>query len=678
MRKHTLLVLSFLLATAPLATAQQPPDPYQRMLASQKQVTQYLVREARQITDAAAAELQSKQSWEPVREARRREMLHMLGLGPLPPRTPLNVQITGTIDKPGYTIEKIAFESLPNVYTTANLYIPKQREGPLPAVVYVCGHAFSPHGNKTMYQRHGITFAKHGYVSLIIDSIQVAETFALHHGILNNEMYDWYSRGYTPAGVEVWNVIRALDYLETRPEVDKDRFGITGRSGGAAMSWFSASVEPRIKVVAPVMGISTYAANVADNTQRRHCDCMFTINTYLHDMLHQGALIAPRPLYMMHGKQDRLFPIPGYEEFEQRIRKLYASYGAEDKFQNLVVDTGHKDSDLLRGEALHWFDRWLKEIPERKLDLDYSDLPGEDLAVFAGKPPANAQNFRVHETLTAGPPLATYATKAEWDQRRASLLSTLREKVFRAFPAEPQVIELRAGTREAADGFDSLEFDPEQGLTGPGITVQALFRASKVEGTPSLLYVASDGEDVLAIRDTLRQMWRSDKNSLMVLYPRGVGEVAWDKKFHKDTLRNAMHTGRTVDSMRTWDVLRGIEALHSKVSGPIATLGIGTSGVLGLYAALLDERVDQVMLIDVPASHREGPVLLNVLRYTDLPEVAALLAPRRLTFYGRVPEEYRFAQGIYTLHGKADSLSLTMSIQAALNGRRDHAFASGL
>ncbi len=84
------------------------------------------------------------------------------------------------------------------------------------------------------------------------------------------------------------------------------------------------------------------------------------------------------------------------------------------------------------------------------------------------------------------------------------------------------------------------------------------------------------------------------------------------------------------------------------------------------------------MLIDAPASHREGPVLLNVLRYADLPEVAALLAPRRLTFYGRVPEAYRFAQGIDTLHGKADSLSLTMSIQAALNGRRDHAFASGL
>ena len=117
---------------------------------------------------------------------------------------------------------------MPRVYATANLYLPKNREGPLPTIIYVCGHAMGPHGNKAEYQRHGITLAKHGYAALIIDSIQIAETFALHHGILNNEMEWWYSRGYTPAGLEVWNVMRALDYLETRPEIDADRFGITG------------------------------------------------------------------------------------------------------------------------------------------------------------------------------------------------------------------------------------------------------------------------------------------------------------------------------------------------------------------------------------------------------------------------------------------------------------------
>ena len=358
------------------------------------------------------------------------------------------------IDQPEYTIEKIAFESMPQVFVTANLYVPKKRDGPLPTVIYVCGHAYSPHGDKVMYQRHPITLARHGYVAMIIDSIQIAETFALHHGVLNNEMYDWYSRGYTPAGVEVWNVIRALDYLETRPEVDKARFGITGRSGGAAMSWFAAAVEPRIKVAVPVMGNSTYAANVEANTQRRHCDCMFLINSHMHDMMHQGALIAPRPLYMMHGRQDLLFPVPGYEEFERTVGKLYASYGGSEKFKNLVVDTAHKDSDLLRGEAVQWFDRWLNRIPEREIDLSYTDLPGEQLAVFAGSPPKDAQNYRVHRMLIPDPQPRSFATKQAWEARREELQKVVsKQSLFRSFPAADSALNVRPGLIEAPAGF---------------------------------------------------------------------------------------------------------------------------------------------------------------------------------------------------------------------------------
>ncbi|MBX5495685.1 MAG: acetylxylan esterase, partial [Bryobacteraceae bacterium] len=262
-----LLTLSF-----PVAAQPTSDDPYRRMQESQREVTAYLERAAKAITSRAAAEIASRETWEKVRAKRLEEMRDMLGLLPWPSRTPLNVRITGVLDKGSYTIEKIAFESMPKLYVTGNLYIPKERSKPLPAIIYVCGHSYSPHGDKVPYQRHGISFAKNGYVAFILDSIQIAETFALHHGIQMQEMYDWYSRGYSPAGVEVWNAIRAIDYLETRPEVDRDRIGMTGRSGGAAMSWFTAAVDPRVKVVVPVMGISTYEVNVRENTQKRHCD----------------------------------------------------------------------------------------------------------------------------------------------------------------------------------------------------------------------------------------------------------------------------------------------------------------------------------------------------------------------------------------------------------------------
>ncbi|MEX2260330.1 MAG: acetylxylan esterase [Bryobacteraceae bacterium] len=644
-------LLCALLASG-IAAAQPAPDAaYRQMLESRREVTEYLERTARSLTDQAAAEIASRDSWEKVRARRVEEMRDMLGLLPWPQRTPLNVRVTGTLDKGAYTIEKIAFESLPKFYVTGNLYIPKKRSGAVPGIIYVCGHAYSPHGDKTQYQRHGISFAKNGYAAFILDSIQIAETFGLHHGIHSQEMFDWYSRGYTPAGVEVWNAMRAIDYLETRPEVDKNRIGMTGRSGGAAMSWFTAAVDPRIQVAAPVMGISTYAANVRDNTQKLHCDCMFPVNAHRHDMLHQGALIAPRPLLMMHGREDRLFPVAGYEEFEQRVGDLYKSFGVGEAFGNVVVDTGHKDSDYLRERAIRWFDKHLMKVAERKLDMDYSDAPPEQLSVFGGSPPADAINFRIQESFTTRAAPGKFASLSAWESRKTQLLAEVRKLL------------------------------PQQ--SGDGVTIRTEVRKPKQvdKKLPGLLYIASDGEDLAYINDLLRGASRLNESIRMIVWPRGVGEVPWPRSFWKDTLRNAMHTGQTVDSMRLRDVLAAFQQLRETEGVDperIMVVGKGVSGAIGLYAAILDPRVHQAMLMDPPSSHREGPIFLNIMRHTDLPEAAALLAPRRLNFYGQMPPAFEYTRHVYQLHGKPEHLFVAMNIEYVLMGRYDHNMASGL
>src|SRR5579883_3170574 len=148
------------LAATALLTAQTDDPAYRRMLESKKAVTDYMNRRAREITDRAAAEIRSSETWEKVRGKRLEEMRDMLGLLPWPQRTPLNLRITGIIDRPEYTIEKIVFESMPKFYVTGNLYVPKNRKGRVPAVIYVCGHSQSPYGAKTQYQLHGISFAK--------------------------------------------------------------------------------------------------------------------------------------------------------------------------------------------------------------------------------------------------------------------------------------------------------------------------------------------------------------------------------------------------------------------------------------------------------------------------------------------------------------------------------------
>ncbi|MBL6844956.1 MAG: acetylxylan esterase, partial [Verrucomicrobiae bacterium] len=226
--------------------------------------------------------------WKQQAPELRRQLSEMLGLYPMPAKTPLSPVVTRTIQKELYTVENMHFQSMPGLYVTGNLYIPREIQKPLPAILYVSGHAHAKegdvsYGNKTAYQHHGIWFAQHGFVCLTIDTIQLGEIQGVHHGTYREGRWWWNSRGYTPAGVEAWNGMRALDYLQTRPEVDPERLGITGRSGGGAYSWWIAALDKRVKAAVPVAGITDLRDYVLDGAVEGHCDCMFMVNTYRWD-----------------------------------------------------------------------------------------------------------------------------------------------------------------------------------------------------------------------------------------------------------------------------------------------------------------------------------------------------------------------------------------------------------
>lgn len=664
------LRLAALAALCAAAFAQTPDN-------SRQEFWDFLESRARAITARAFEETQSAPAFDRVRARRLEELRDMLGLLPWPERTPLRPVITGTLDRSDYTVEKIAFESMPKAYVTGDLYLPRQRTGKAPAIVYVCGHSNSPQGAKAQYQRHGISLAKNGYVAFVVDPIQIAETFALHHGPYSLEMFDWYSRGYTPGGVEAWNAMRAVDYLVTRPEVDADRIGITGRSGGAATSWYAGAIDPRIKVVAPIMGLGTYEQHVHNKTHALHCDCMFPINVYAQDGIHQAALIAPRPLLMGHGAKDALFP--GYLDVEKGLKTLYASYGHPDRFKSVVVDTGHADSDFLREEAIRWFDRHLRNTPDRQLQMAYTNEPPANLAVYAGRAPADAQNFRLQEFFAPQAKVVEPKTAAAWEKRRASLVDDLRAKVFPQMAAPAAVsAERLPKSADIPQSYDNLR------LTSLGrVPLRALIRRPrKASGpAPALLLVAGDGDTPKSLDALLRSTNERDTAVRMLVFPQGVGENGWDREFYKGATRQAMQIGETVESIRLAGVLMAVEALRkeSGVDGTkIMVAGRGNSGALALYAAILDPRVSQVMMLDAPESHVTGPVFLNILRYTDLPEAAALIAPRHLTFYSRMPAAYGYTQRIYKLVGQPSNIGVAMHIDGVLEGRYDHGFTSGI
>jgi DNA-binding GntR family transcriptional regulator/dienelactone hydrolase len=329
---------------------------------SRSAVTDYCVREATRITEQGRRDTASIEAWEQVSEKRRAELQEMLGLAPWPLRTPLKAVITGKLVKGSYIIEKLAYQSLPGIYVTANLYLPSGGRAPHPAVVYVCGHGFSPYGAKAFYRDYPASLAKYGYVVLAIDPVQISETYALHHGPSGYGMFDWYALGYTAGGAEVWNAMRGIDYLETRFEVDAKRIGMTGRSGGGATSWLTAALDPRVKVIVPGASIITYVSHLRDYTDLRKCDCMFFGNIYRHDMLDLGGLLAPRPVYMIYGKKDPGFP-SAYPEFERQIGALYRAYGKPEALRSLGEDAGHEGTQLQRSEMVRFFDRYLMGIP---------------------------------------------------------------------------------------------------------------------------------------------------------------------------------------------------------------------------------------------------------------------------------------------------------------------------
>jgi hypothetical protein len=221
-----------------LSDEQEPNTARTRATA---EIREFLRRKVEAIQAREPAAEATRDDWERRRGELREQLFDMLGLWPLPPRGDLLATVTGQTERAGVIVERLHFQSIPGLYVTANFYRPAAGNGPLPTILYVCGHGRSAidgvsYGNKVTYQHHGCWFAQHGFNCLTIDTLQLGEIEGVHHGTYRQGRWWWITRGYTPAGVEAWNAIRALDYLTTRPEVDMQRLGVTGRSGGGAYS----------------------------------------------------------------------------------------------------------------------------------------------------------------------------------------------------------------------------------------------------------------------------------------------------------------------------------------------------------------------------------------------------------------------------------------------------------
>jgi dienelactone hydrolase len=650
----------------------------------------YLRDQVKRIEADCLADLTTKEAWEKTRPELRRQFLDMMGLWPLPPKTDLKVTVTGTAEGEGFTVEKLHFQSMPGLYVTANLYLPANPDrkgggGKRPAILYVCGHGNVVEGgvsfgSKVHYQYHPAWFAAHGYVCLVIDTLQLGEIQGLHHGTYREGMWWWHSRGYTPAGVELWNGIRALDYLETRPEVDPKRIGVTGRSGGGAYSWWLAAADDRVQAAVPVAGIADLRAHVLEGVAPRvangvivgHCDCMYFTNTHHWDFATVAALIAPRPLLLGNSDADDIFPVAGYRRLAEKARKVYALYDAEEKFQLLETKGPHRDTPELRVGINRWMNRWLKDDVKTEVTDDLPPrLKPEQLRVFA-KLPEGRKNEVIHESFVK-PARIDLPANAEvagewWKGKQPELLAALKDQVFAGWPRNAPPLGAKVAADITHDGvrLRAIDFVSESQIT-LRLFVMTAEKADKPDEV--ILSVLDDagwdrwcaglgGEFAHALqlerapkRDATlfaqnRSVMESQKLAFAAIAPRGIGVTRWAEPGSRDDIhvrRRFALLGQTVDGQRVWDVRRAIAALAAQPDLAPAKLtlhGERDAAGIALHAGLFEPKVAAFDLWHLPPSHQTGPILLNVLRVLDTPQAVALAAPRKVTLHVKAEADH--------------------------------------
>ena len=641
------LVLQSALLSA-LSAAPSPPGP---QMEAAEQLPTFLGREARRLDAQFLEGITNRAQWEAGRQTRRQQYLEMLGLWPLPERTPLNAVVVGNIEQDALRIEKVHFQSRPGLYVTGNLFLPRQQpaEAKLPGVLYVCGHSGRGRdGNKTAFQHHGQWFASHGYVCLIIDTLQLGEIAAIHHGTYRYNRWWWQARGYTPAGVECWNGIRALDYMQSRPEVDPERLAVTGISGGGAASFWIAAADERVKVAVPVSGMSDLEDYVGGKVVNGHCDCMFLINTFQWPWTQIAALVAPRPLLFANSGHDTIFPMTGNERIRARLERLYGLYTnrTDRLFDIAVTPGGHDDNPELRLMAFRWINRHLKNEEGPVSEPELPKIDGPMLRAFPDTLPADEVNTRIDEVFV---PMATNQlprTTEEYRHWRAGKIKELLRIALRPIAEQrPTSLQLPLDWRKGGAGHLSSE---------PGLEVSwRLFPAQPERANgPAWLIVLDEGESLDTKPAWLKEVTAND--AVLLIATHGAGPLPLVDPPPYYLQRSLPLLGRTLDSCRLANVLAVIRALpdgQRHRSGPWHIAGRRTAGVIAAYAALLDAHLSKVVAVDPPASHREGPIFLNVLRVLDIPEAFGLVAPRSLTLRTDRKELFQATSEIYRVAG---------------------------
>jgi cephalosporin-C deacetylase-like acetyl esterase len=609
-----------LAAMAPPSGVATAGDVHQRLLDLAARLEER--RRARFAAVASKADLTALQA------ALRAAFLRLLDGFP-GPQNVLQVHKTGTIEADDYLIEKLAYESFPGYFVSALLYKPRKITAPVPGVLSPCGH--STNGKAAgAYQMLHINLAKQGYVVLTYDPVGQGERsqfwdaekhrsrFDLscgEHAVLGNPLY---LLGTSLARYRIWDGMRGLDYLTSLPEVDAQRIGCVGNSGGGTLTAYIAALDPRVTVAAICCYITTLRRRMGNRIQEDpSSDPEQDIFGFVSEGIDHAGLLAlrvPRPTLMGVARFD-FFPIAGAKESFAEAKRLYEVAGAGDRLALAEAAERHGLTLPLRSAVYSFFNRWLAGRGEavHVAEIAVPPRPDQDLLVCADG--QVNRSFRSRHLL----PIA-------WEE----------------FERKPRAA--RVSLREV------LRLDPEQ--ADPRLA--AITAAPRAEQTAVVCVNGNESRDWREETELLRAL-EGRGHAVLVVDPRGVAQarpaIFATARHYTDPLSgveeniayNAFLLGKSLLGMRVTDVLVAIKAMVEKGKPRrIVLCGRRDAALVACLAAAVEPAVDQVACEEQVLSFRvlfsergfpinAASILPGLLQhFGDVPDVLAQIAPRQV------------------------------------------------
>ena len=657
--------------------------------------------------DNSLSEATSLEEWKKQRPAIRKRLVYMLGLDHALKEPPKSI-VVARAEVGGCTAEIIAYRLYKGAAGHGLLILPKVVKKPLPLLIYG-DHYNMPGGGAWAAIAMGIKRARDGYAVFVIDTMGHSS----HSATFRDGKWWWFSHGQTEPGGNMLRYVRAIDYLCTRKEIDSRRIGVTGASGWGTYAWFITAVDDRIAAAAPAITIPSLKYSISEVELARvdgHnwkglmswcCDCGFFGNCYLCDLPQIRALCAPRPVLEITGEHDfGSFHTPAIHVKMGKIWDLYHKRNNLSMYRHQGTHSWGPKGRLRRDE---WFDLHFKPVPNHSVS-EYASVAKEVKAFERTLTFKNWNWKKVPDSWglpNKKPEVLPFIKLArtprikntmEWKRYRRKILADLKEKVFGGFPPRKCDLDVKWGRK--VKGKDHIRQDVTF-ASECGVRLSARLSTPLKSGRaiPALLYINNSNREPVKLPPILAPL--AEDHVILSLDVRGfginrIGGIYRDngaKSWPWFLQRCAPLVGRTFDSMRVWDVIRGVDFLMEEprvdkkkiwVFGKLAvgleelddqkvthgkiTLGPSQKesdlGIVGLYAAVMDSRITRVFLDNPSTTYFKNnrTVYLNVLRILDVPQAAALVAPREVIFIGKMSNEFKWSKGIYKTLGTENNI----------------------